>query len=156
MFLYITNSPEETFQFGQKIAKILQPGMVILLSGKLGAGKTCFASGIIQGLGVKDYVTSPTFSLINQYSGRLSVAHMDLYRLTQPSELFDLGFTEYLDGHWILLVEWPERAEEYLPNTYLKVQISAEGEQREFSLVSSGEEYVELIEEMRELVSIGD
>ena len=156
MFLYITKSAEETFQFGQKFAKILQPGMVILLSGELGAGKTCFASGIIQGLGVEDYVTSPTFSLINQYSGRLSVAHMDLYRLTEPAELFELGFTEYLDGQWVLLIEWPERAEEYLPSVYLKVQISAEGEQREFSLLSSGEEYVELIEEMREFVSIGD
>lgn len=156
MFVYTTSSAAETFQFGQKFAKILQPGMVILLSGDLGAGKTRFASGIIKGLGIDDYVTSPTFSLINQYSGRLSVAHLDLYRLDHPDELFDLGFTEYLDGQWILLIEWPERAEEYLPTAYLKVQISIQGERRKFSLLASGEEYGDIYEEMKELVSIGD
>lgn len=156
MFVYTTNSPEKTFQFGQEFAKILQLGMVILLSGDLGAGKTCFASGIIKGLGVDQYVTSPTFTLINQYSGRLPVAHFDLYRLNEPDELFDIGFTEYLDGQWVLLIEWPERAEDYLPATYIKVEISVQGETRKFSLLSSGEEYLEIDEEMKKLVSIGD
>lgn len=156
MFVYTTNSPEKTFQFGLEFAKILQPGMVILLSGDLGAGKTCFASGIIKGLGVDQYVTSPTFTLINQYSGRLPVAHFDLYRLNEPDELFDIGFTEYLDGQWVLLIEWPERAEDYLPATYIKVEISVQGETRKFSLLSSGEEYLQIDEEMKKLVSIGN
>ncbi len=153
MLEYTTNSPEETLHFGNVLGNILQPGMVILLYGDLGAGKTCLAGGILKGLGINEYVTSPTFTLVNEYFGRLSVAHFDLYRLDDPDELLDIGFEEYFDDR-VVLIEWPERAGDYLPSAYIKIELSGQNTQRRIQLVTRGEEYVSLYEEMKNFVSI--
>ncbi len=156
MFIYTTNSPEDTIQFGNKIGNILKPGMILLLYGDLGAGKTCLASGILKSLGVNEYVTSPTFTLVNEYEGRLSVAHFDLYRLNEPEELYDIGFEEYLYGERVVLIEWPERGGEMIPSTYLKVEITGFENQREIRLESVGEEYEGLVKELENFACTGN
>lgn len=103
-------SAEATRSLGAELAARLQPGTVLLLSGELGAGKTCFCSGLARGLGCMDEVSSPTFTLINEYkSGRLPLYHIDLYRLEGAHAILDLGLDEYFDGLGISVVEWPER-----------------------------------------------
>ncbi len=117
----ISLSPEETRARGVRLARTLSPGDLLAFSGDLGSGKTCMIQGICQGLQVNDYVNSPTFVLINEYSGTLDtltlpVYHFDLYRLDTPSELEDLGAEEYFFGSGICLVEWSERAGDLLPS----------------------------------------
>lgn len=157
MLTYRTGSAEETRRLGKELARLLEPGMVILLDGDLGAGKTALAGGILKGLGEDDYVTSPTFTLVNEYYADFSIAHFDLYRLDDPDQLLDIGFDEYLDGQWLVLIEWPERAGDYLPENYLKIDLVGQGESpREITLYSIGEEYSGLNEELRNLVSTGN
>ena len=116
----ITHSAEETQALGRDLARRLAPGDLLAFDGELGSGKTCMIQGICQGLEVADYVTSPTFILINEYTGRLNgeplpVYHFDLYRLGGPAELEDLGAEEYFYGRGICLIEWAERAGSRLP-----------------------------------------
>lgn len=155
MFTYKTESAVDTAAFGARLGELLKPGMVLLLYGDLGAGKTCFAGGIIRALGVDEHVTSPTFTLVNEYDGTLPVAHFDLYRLDDPEELFDIGFEEYLDGRWVVLIEWPERAGGYLPANYLKIAITGTGDERQITLEPLGVEYAGIDEEMKNVVSAG-
>lgn len=156
MLTYITRSPEETYALGRRLGEALRPGMVLLLDGDLGAGKTCLAGGILQGLGVAEHVTSPTYTLVNEYEGRVRIAHFDLYRLDDPEELFDIGFEEYLDGERVVLIEWPERAGRYLPRHFLKLRLRGQGNEREILLEPVGDRYVELYEEMKNVVSTGN
>ena len=103
-------SAEETKVFGEELAQKLRPGAVLLLSGDLGAGKTCFCSGLARGLGCKEETSSPTYTLINEYrGGRLPLFHIDLYRLESGQAIQGLGLDEYFDGPGISVVEWPER-----------------------------------------------
>ena len=103
-------SAEQTRALGAKLAAELKPGSVLLLSGDLGAGKTCFCAGLAQGLGCQDEVSSPTFTLINEYrGGRLPLAHIDLYRLEGAQAIQGLGLDEYFEGPGVSVVEWPER-----------------------------------------------
>lgn len=135
-YIVTTSSPEETREFGQKIAKACKGGEVFLLNGDLGAGKTCFTQGLAAGLQVKEAVTSPTFVLHCQYEGRLQLNHIDAYRLEDAVNVFDLGFEEYF-GHegCIAVIEWPEMIEDTLPEGAITVHIEATGEfTREFSL----------------------
>lgn len=107
----ITSSEEETRALGEQLSSLLDQGDVVLISGELGTGKTRLVQGIARGLGVSGPVTSPTFSLVKEYSGRISLFHADLYRLT-PNDLPSLGLEEYLDGGGVLCIEWGERASE--------------------------------------------
>lgn len=151
-------SSKETEKFGRLLGSLLRPGDVVCLYGELGAGKTVLARGIARGLGVEGPVTSPTFTLINEYAGRLPFFHMDMYRLAGPQEISDLGCEEYFYGEGVTVIEWPERIEEVLPserlNVYLKVQLE-EPERREICLVPLGRRYEELVEELKELVCVG-
>jgi tRNA threonylcarbamoyladenosine biosynthesis protein TsaE len=113
-----TKSPAETKRLGERLARLLKPGDVLLLQGELGAGKTCFAQGIGRGLRVKEAVKSSSFVLVNEYNGRLQVYHADLFRLGGPEEVADLALEENaLDG--LLIVEWPEVAMTALPEEHL-------------------------------------
>ena len=106
---YITNSPAETEAVGAALAKVLQPGTVIAYRGDLGAGKTAFTRGLAKGLGVKESVTSPTYTIVNEYlGGRCPLFHFDMYRLGSEDELFDIGWEDYLDRGGICAVEWSE------------------------------------------------
>ena len=106
---YITNSPTETEAVGAALANALRPGTVIAYRGDLGAGKTAFTRGLAKGLGVKENVTSPTFTIVNEYlSGKMPLFHFDMYRLGSEDELFDIGWEDYLERGGVCAVEWSE------------------------------------------------
>ena len=106
---FYTNSPEETEAVGQALAARLAPGTIIAYRGDLGAGKTAFTRGLARGLGVTERVTSPTYTIVNEYlGGRLPLFHFDMYRLGSPEELFDIGWEDYLDRGGVCAVEWSE------------------------------------------------
>lgn len=110
-----TRSPEETEAVGRKLAAQLQPGDVLAYYGDLGAGKTAFTRGLAAGLGVTEPITSPTYTIVNEYlSGRLPLFHFDMYRLGSADELFDIGWEDYLARGGICAVEWSENVEEAL------------------------------------------
>ena len=112
---YKTGSPSETEKLGEALAKTLAPGDVIAFTGDLGAGKTAFTRGLAKGLGVTGRVTSPTFTIVNEYGGgRLPLFHFDLYRLGSSDELFDIGWEDYLGRGGVCAVEWSERAADAL------------------------------------------
>lgn len=104
--VYISNSPEQTIQIAKKLAKSLKGGEIILLNGDLGAGKTTFAKGIALGLDIFDTVTSPTFTIMNSYSGRLDLYHYDMYRIDNPEELLELGVEDNLYLGGVSVIEW--------------------------------------------------
>ena len=106
---FITNSPAETEKVGTALGKILQPGTVIAYRGDLGAGKTAFTRGLARGLGSEEMVTSPTYTIVNEYlGGRLPLFHFDMYRLASSDDLWDIGWEDYLDRNGVCAVEWSE------------------------------------------------
>jgi len=123
----VTSAAAETLQFGEELALSFKDELyVVTLRGDLGAGKTLLTKGLAKGLGVPDwyYLNSPTFTLINEYRGRLPLYHLDLYRLGDADELFELGFNDYLADPGVLVIEWPEKAAEFLPSRNLiKIEI---------------------------------
>ena len=109
---YVSNSEGETEDLGRRLGLRLGPGAVVAYTGDLGAGKTAFTRGLARGLGVPDRVTSPTFTIVNEYEGgRLPLFHFDLYRMESPEELFDIGWEDYLARGGVCAVEWSEHAE---------------------------------------------
>ncbi len=121
-----TNSPEETWELAGELADKIEPGTVIALHGDLGAGKTCFIQGFAAALGIDEPITSPTYTLIGEYEGRLPLHHIDLYRLSGPQEALGLGLEEYFDVNGITAIEWAERAEGLLPPDILHIRIEAD------------------------------
>lgn len=115
MMQITTHSADETQALGQKLASRLAPGDVIAYFGDLGAGKTAFTRGLAQGLGITDPVTSPTYTIVNEYlSGRIPLFHFDMYRLSSSDELFDIGWEDYLSRGGVCAVEWSENVEDAL------------------------------------------
>jgi tRNA threonylcarbamoyladenosine biosynthesis protein TsaE len=138
------HSPDETFTFelGSQIGKNLQPGDILALWGELGAGKTLLARGIARGLGVPRQVpiTSPTFTFINEYQGRLHFYHLDLYRLTDPDELETLPWREALFSTGVAVIEWPERLGANLPEERFDIHLQVTGEaSRLIQIAAQGE-----------------
>lgn len=121
-----TNSPEETWALAAELADELGAGTVIALHGDLGSGKTCFIQGYAAALGIDEPITSPTYTLIGEYEGRLPLHHIDLYRLSGPVEALGLGLEEYFDANGITAIEWAERAEGLLPPGLLHIRIEAD------------------------------
>lgn len=120
----VTNSEKDTFKLGVKLGAKLTGGEIILLTGDLGAGKTVFARGIAEGLGIKDDIVSPTFTLMNCYEGRLKLYHYDAYRLSSGEEAEERGLTEFFgakDG--VCVIEWPQNIEDAIPEDTIKVTI---------------------------------
>ena len=126
---YLTHSEEETEGVGERMARTLTPGTVIAFTGDLGAGKTAFTRGLARGLGIGDRVTSPTFTIVNEYEGgRLPLFHFDMYRLESSDELFDIGWEDYLHRGGVCAVEWSEKVSDALRDA-LRVDIRrGEGE----------------------------
>ena len=111
----ITKSPEQTELLGKKLAELLRPGDVIAYYGDLGAGKTAFTRGLAAGLGIREAVTSPTYTIVNEYlSGRMPLFHFDMYRLSSSEELFDIGWEDYLARGGVCAVEWSENVDDAL------------------------------------------
>ena len=121
-----THAPEETQAVGEQIGEALKPGDVVALVGDLGAGKTCLAQGIARGIGIAahEVVNSPSYTLVNEYSGKIPIFHIDLYRLKHQNEIVDLGLEEYLEGDGICIVEWANRIPELLPKRHIHITIA--------------------------------
>ncbi|MBO5340094.1 MAG: tRNA (adenosine(37)-N6)-threonylcarbamoyltransferase complex ATPase subunit type 1 TsaE [Oscillospiraceae bacterium] len=121
---YITNSAEQTEQLGEKLAGAVSAGIVIAYTGDLGAGKTAFTRGLARGLGIDGRVTSPTFTIVNEYEGgRLPLFHFDMYRLESSDELFDIGWEDYLARGGVCAVEWSENVDDALDDSCIRVDI---------------------------------
>ena len=136
---FVTNSPEETEELGERLGRALSPGDVVAFTGDLGAGKTAFTRGIARGLGIGDRVTSPTFAIVNEYEGgRLPLFHFDMYRLTSSDELFDIGWEDYLARGGVCAVEWSENVTEAMEDA-VSVTIDVLGENTRRITISGGD-----------------
>lgn len=150
--LFETRSAGETRELGKALADLLRPGDVLLLVGELGAGKTCLAKGLARGLGIKEKVLSPTFTLLREYQGRLPLYHLDAYRLEGPWDLFEIGVDEYLEGEGVLLVEWGDRARGFFTQDFLEIKMEftqREGE-RNIHIISRSDSWRERLRELPE------
>ena len=117
-------TPEDTFTIGKKLAETVRPGEIYTLNGDLGVGKTVFTKGLAAGLGIKEPVTSPTFTILQEYeSGCLPLYHFDVYRIGDPEEMDEIGYEDYFYGHGICLIEWAELIEELIPEEAIAVYI---------------------------------
>ncbi|MFO7973644.1 MAG: tRNA (adenosine(37)-N6)-threonylcarbamoyltransferase complex ATPase subunit type 1 TsaE [Candidatus Hydrogenedentota bacterium] len=125
-----TASPEETRKLGAALAGLLPRGAVVALRGDLATGKTCFVSGMAEYFVETEYVHSPTFTLVNQYGENPALLHVDLYRLSGPEEVADLGYAELFDSDDICVIEWAERAESLLPGVRLDILLEHAGHDR--------------------------
>ena len=136
---YVTHAPEETEALGTKLALLLRPGDVIAFYGDLGAGKTAFTRGLAKGLGISDPVTSPTYTIVNEYlSGRMPLFHFDMYRLGSSDELFDIGWEDYLSRGGVCAVEWSENVADALEDAIL-VTIEKTGEEERTITIEGGD-----------------
>ena len=142
---------EKTKGFGIKLGALLKAGDIICLNGDLGAGKTTLTKSIGLGLGVEDYITSPTFALINEYEGRVPVYHFDVYRLENVEELYDLGFDEYFYGKGISIIEWADKIKRFLPDERLVLDIKKgiDVDDRKIILTSYGNRYKDIMKELK-------
>jgi tRNA threonylcarbamoyladenosine biosynthesis protein TsaE len=146
-FTYISHDPVETHSFGKKLGEMLHSGDMVALSGELGAGKTCLVQGIARGLGVaEEYeVTSPTFTLINEYPGRLTLYHLDMYRLSGIGDLNDIGYDACFNENGVVVVEWAEKIREVLPEDTLFILLEYLDEnKRKLILSESRDKFREL------------
>lgn len=139
-------SINETTQLGIEIGRLAKPGDIICLTGDLGTGKTHITKGIAQGLGITDNITSPTFNIVNEYdSGRLKLNHFDVYRVSDPDEIYAIGFDDYIFSDAVSIIEWANYIEEILPKDLLHILIEkdfSKGENyRKITLTPYGERY---------------
>ena len=129
---FLTNSPEETEKIGAALGKILKAGTVLAYRGDLGAGKTAFTRGLARGLGYGEPVTSPTYTIVNEYlGGRLPLFHFDMYRLRSSDDLWDIGWDDYLDRGGVCAVEWSENVDDAMENAvYVTIHKTGESSRR--------------------------
>lgn len=121
--LFISNSPEETFEIAKEFSSLLKAGDVVALIGNLGTGKTIFVKGICVGLNASENPLSPTFSIINEYKGKFLIYHFDFYRIKDIEELYDIGYEDYFNDESICLIEWADLFEDVLPENHIRVII---------------------------------
>jgi len=148
MFSVVTRSEAETRALGEKLGELLRPGDFVALYGDLGAGKTRFAQGVARGVGVDPdvHITSPTYTILNEYRGNYPFYHFDLYRLGGDADIAELGFEEYFDGDGICLVEWADRLASGCPDRNLKIYFHLEpGDIRRIEFVWNGDRYAEMV-----------
>ena len=149
-----SHSARETARIGSALGQYAEAGDVFLLSGELGAGKTCLTQGVAKGLGVDGYVRSPTFVLVSVHQGRLPLYHIDIYRLDEVAEVVDLGLEEYLAGNGVSVIEWASKALEVFPQPYMLVTLTYEGEnERLIQLEAMGERYESLLSQVEKRLS---
>lgn len=152
----VVTSEAQTTNIGRCLGVVAEPGDIFLLSGELGAGKTCLVRGLATGLGVAEHAFSPSFVLLREYRGRLRLYHMDFYRLDTPAEIETLGIDDYLSGDGVCAIEWAERAEGLLPGENLHIHIAyvhGMPDSRTIRLTPSGSRYEHIV---RQLVAMGD
>ena len=137
---YLSHSPEETEHIGEMLGRRLRPGTVVAYRGGLGMGKTAFTRGLARGLGCAGRVTSPTFTIVNEYDGATPLFHFDMYRLSSSEELFDIGWEDYLTRGGVCAVEWSERVDDAMPADTLWVDIARGTDESDRIITISGGE----------------
>lgn len=146
----ISHSPEETRSIGVELGKRAQDGQLYLLTGNLGAGKTCLTQGIAWGIGFKGYIASPSFVIMREYLGRFPLYHVDLYRMESVKEIGELGLDDYLYGKGICVIEWANRGWEY-PGDYLSIDIKIKSpEERLLYFQGVGKQYATMVKSLQE------
>lgn len=147
-----TLTPAETAAFGVRLGSLLRAGDCVCLAGGLGAGKTALAQGIAAGLSVTEPVTSPTFTVLQVYTGKVPVFHYDLYRLQKAAELLDIGFEEFSGGRGVTLIEWPDKFPEEMPDELLWITLMSPdgGDARDITLTARGARYEWLVKELEQ------
>lgn len=141
---YLTRSPQETEKLGQALGRLLKPGTVLAYRGDLGAGKTAFTRGLARGLGYTESVTSPTYTIVNEYlGGRMPLFHFDMYRLRSAEDLWDIGWDDYLERGGVCAVEWSENVAEAMEDAIV-ITIEKLGEDTRRITVEGGEEIADL------------
>jgi len=141
-----THQPKETQAIGRYLGEMAEAGDIFLLTGALGSGKTCLTQGIAQGLGSLDTARSPSFVIMRELPGRLTLYHLDLFRLERLPEIEDLGLDDYLYGDGVAVVEWADRGDDLLPPEHLLIEIEYQGDnERRLCFQASGERYVKLL-----------
>ncbi len=133
---FVSNSAAETQGFAADMAKRLTAGDVLCLYGDLGAGKTAFVQGLAKGLGIDEPITSPTFTIVNEYEGRLPLYHFDVYRIADSDEMYEVGFDEYVYGEGVSVIEWPQLIADILPDKRYDIEIKKD--------LKKGESYREI------------
>lgn len=123
MRVFESYSYEDTHKVADEIAKTLKGGEFIAMYGDLGAGKTAFVQGLAKSLGIKNHITSPTFTIVNEYEGRLPLYHFDVYRIADPDEMYEIGYEEYIGSDGVCIIEWAELIEDLFPKDYYKITI---------------------------------
>ncbi len=118
-----TLSVEETLELGYRLGNQLKKGDIICLNGDLGAGKTAFTSGIAKAMGIQGYITSPTFTIVNEYNAAVPLYHFDVYRIVDSDEMYEIGFDEYIDGNGIIVIEWADSIKNIIPQNQISVRI---------------------------------
>jgi len=149
--VFQTSSTSETIRMGKRLGRLLLPGHVVALIGELGSGKTQFIKGLAEGVGVGKsiYISSPSFTLINEYPGRVPFYHIDLFRLTSEMEAEGLGLEEYFEGNGITAIEWADRIPSLLPNELLRVQLHYTGKKsRSIEIIPKGKRYEIVMKKM--------
>ncbi|MDD2388838.1 MAG: tRNA (adenosine(37)-N6)-threonylcarbamoyltransferase complex ATPase subunit type 1 TsaE [Desulfobacterales bacterium] len=144
----ITRSLDETQALGQKAGSLLKAGTVIALTGDLGSGKTTFVQGLARGLAVADdyYITSPTFTLINEYPGRCPLFHIDLYRLSGPDDFESIGLYDILDSDGVVAIEWAEKLCGDVPSDYVSIDLTIlEDDSRQIRITAYGQDAIDLL-----------
>lgn len=150
----ISSSPQETEHIGSLLGKMLTRGDIIALSGELGSGKTTLVKGLAQGMGFdREEVVSPSFTFVNEYEGPLPFFHIDLYRLGDERELYEIGYEEYIGEAGVAVIEWADRASQAVPHESLWITLRYQGgERREIVMQPHGDRYKKIIEELRRRV----
>lgn len=146
----ILDSLEKTKSFGFLLGKLLKGKMVVCLNGDLGAGKTTITKSIARGMGIKAIVTSPTFTIVNEYTGNPCLYHIDTYRLTEGIDTDYLGFDEYFYSDGVTIIEWADKIKNSLPEEYLNINIKVYDKNREINISHIGKKYEEIEEKLYE------
>ena len=142
--IFLTNSPQETEAVGAALAKVLMPGTILAYRGDLGAGKTAFTRGLARGLGCTELVTSPTYTIVNEYlGGRLPLFHFDMYRLASSDDLWDIGWDDYLERGGICAVEWSENVDDAMEDA-IYITIEKTGDESRKITIEGGEALADL------------
>lgn len=151
-YLLESNSPEETYNYGQKLAELLTGGEIIALVGELGSGKTVFVKGLAAGLGVEEQVISPSFVLVREYRARFPLYHLDFYRINNIREIINIGFEEYLNKEKaVVVIEWADKVDSLLPKERLAINFIMDIEienKRELIFQPSGSQYLDLVSKL--------
>ena len=149
MYVLKTFSAAETTDLGFRLGKALEKGDIVCLDGDLGAGKTALTKGIAKGLGIKVHVTSPTFTIVNEYSASIPLYHFDVYRISDCEEMFEIGFEEYIEGNGIVVIEWSNSIKDILPADRIQINIKKDTKDQDSRIIyidCIGEKYKHRIE----------